>query len=82
MSRKTMFRFLSLLVLMALLLAACAPAVEPAPTTAPTMLPTLAPTQAPTTVPAPANPELILATTTSTRDTGLLDVLLPMFTQQ
>lgn len=82
MSRKTMFRFLSLLVLMALLLAACAPAVEPAPTTAPTMLPTLAPTQAPTTVPAPANPQLILATTTSTRDTGLLDVLLPMFTQQ
>jgi tungstate transport system substrate-binding protein len=29
--------------------------------------------------PTPANPELILATTTSTRDTGLLDVLLPMF---
>jgi len=30
----------------------------------------------------PANPELILATTTSTRDTGLLDVLLPMFKTQ
>jgi tungstate transport system substrate-binding protein len=31
---------------------------------------------------APANPELILATTTSTQDSGLLDVLLPMFEQQ
>ena len=27
----------------------------------------------------PANPELILATTTSTQDSGLLDYLLPMF---
>ena len=27
----------------------------------------------------PANPELILATTTSTQDSGLLDVLIPMF---
>jgi len=30
----------------------------------------------------PANPELILATTTSTQDTGLLDVLIPMFEKQ
>ena len=29
-----------------------------------------------------ANPELILATTTSTQDSGLLDVLVPMFEQQ
>lgn len=37
-----------------------------------------APTQA--AAPAkPANPELILATTTSTQDSGLLDVLVPMF---
>jgi tungstate transport system substrate-binding protein len=28
---------------------------------------------------APANPNLILATTTSTQDSGLLDVLVPMF---
>ena len=34
------------------------------------------------TVPKPANPQLILATTTSTRDTGLLDLLIPMFQQQ
>ena len=30
----------------------------------------------------PANPTLILATTTSTQDSGLLDVLVPMFEQQ
>lgn len=30
----------------------------------------------------PANPELILATTTSTQDSGLLDVLIPLFEQQ
>jgi len=33
-------------------------------------------------VPKPANPQLILATTTSTRDTGILDLLVPMFQQQ
>ncbi len=31
---------------------------------------------------SPANPELILATTTSTQDSGLLDVLVPMFEEQ
>jgi tungstate transport system substrate-binding protein len=31
---------------------------------------------------APANPNLILATTTSTQDSGLLDVLVPMFEEQ
>ena len=31
---------------------------------------------------APANPTLILATTTSTQDSGLLDVLVPMFEEQ
>ena len=30
-------------------------------------------------VPKPANPDLILATTTSTQDSGLLDVLIPVF---
>src|SRR5512139_3538005 len=32
--------------------------------------------------PAPSNPNLILATTTSTQDSGLLDVLVPMFQEQ
>jgi tungstate transport system substrate-binding protein len=31
---------------------------------------------------APASPDLILATTTSTQDSGLLDVLVPMFEEQ
>lgn len=32
--------------------------------------------------PKPANPDLILATTTSTQDSGLLDVLVPVFEQK
>lgn len=39
-----------------------------------------APTEAP--VSAPSNPTLILATTTSTQDSGLLDVLVPMFEER
>jgi len=39
-------------------------------------------TAKPTAVPKPANPELILATTTSTQDSGLLDVLIPLFEKQ
>jgi tungstate transport system substrate-binding protein len=35
-----------------------------------------------TTPPKPANPNLILATTTSTQDSGLLDVLIPLFESQ
>lgn len=34
------------------------------------------------TTPAPSDPELILATTTSTQDSGLLDVLLPVFEKE
>ena len=36
----------------------------------------------PTPIPPPANPTLILATTTSTQDSGLLDVLIPLFEAQ
>jgi len=49
---------------------------------------TLTPAPAPTDVfttdlpAAPANPNIILATTTSTQDSGLLDVLVPLFEQQ
>ncbi len=57
---------LSLCMLGALALSACGPAA----------------THAPTAVSAPANPTLILATTTSTQDSGLLDVLIPLFQQQ
>ena len=38
-------------------------------------------TQAPTELPKPVNPTLILATTTSTQDSGLLDVMIPDFEQ-
>jgi tungstate transport system substrate-binding protein len=58
-------------------LAACSgSAATPVPTAAPTSAPTTAPTSAPT----PAGSlDLILATTTSTQDSGLLDVLVPAF---
>lgn len=59
-------KLLGLLVLLSMLLAACAPAA--------------AATAAPTQAPQPA--ELILATTTSTQDSGLLDYLLPDFEQE
>jgi tungstate transport system substrate-binding protein len=71
--------FFGLMLALALLFSACGPAATPAPTAAPA---TEAPAVAPTTVPAPANPDLILATTTSTQDSGLLDVLIPMFEQE
>src|SRR5512135_961963 len=74
MSRKIKSIFLIGLIL-SLALSACG---SPAPTAAPaTQAPTA--TQAPA---APANPGLILATTTSTQDSGLLDVLIPLFEQQ
>ncbi len=55
-----------LLLAVALLLSACTPAATPAPTA----------------ISEPANPDLILATTTSTQDSGLLDVLVPLFEQE
>jgi tungstate transport system substrate-binding protein len=80
----------TLLVLFSLTLSACAPAATPEPTAVPpTAVPPTAvpptevpPTPEPTAIPAPANPNLILATTTSTQDSGLLDVLVPLFEQQ
>jgi tungstate transport system substrate-binding protein len=71
---------LTAVVLSAVLLSACAPAAIPTATAMPISGPaTMAPTAAPTEKPAPTNPELILATTTSTQDSGLLDVLIPLF---
>ncbi|HUL61788.1 MAG TPA: substrate-binding domain-containing protein [Methanocella sp.] len=43
--------------------------------------PTAAPTAAPSATPSPAPQTLVLSTTTSMRDSGLLDVLLPAFEQ-
>lgn len=61
-----MKRIVTILFVFTILLSACSPATS-APATA---------------APAPANPNLILATTTSTQDSGLLDVLVPMFQEQ
>lgn len=70
--------FLTLVLLAVLTLSACGSA--PTPTAAPIMEEPIA-TEAPTEA-APANPNLILATTTSTQDSGLLDVLVPLFEEQ
>jgi tungstate transport system substrate-binding protein len=70
---------LSLLLVLSVLLTACSAAT---PTAAPATQPPAA-TEAPTEADvAPANPNLILATTTSTQDSGLLDMLVPMFQEQ
>jgi tungstate transport system substrate-binding protein len=75
MSRTIKLIFLVGLVL-SLALSACG---SPAPTAAPA---TQAPAATEAAPEAPANPDLILATTTSTQDSGLLDVLIPMFEKQ
>lgn len=76
--------FLTLVLLAALALSACGSAAMP--TTAPVIEEPVAteaaPTEAPTEAAAPANPNIIVATTTSTQDSGLLDVLVPMFQEQ
>ena len=46
------------------------------------VLPACAPVASPTPYPTPVNPNLILATTTSTQDSGLLDVLIPLFQEK
>lgn len=68
-----------LLLLAALVCAACAPPplAQPAPTAPPPAAPQ------PTAIPRVGDEhDLILATTTSTQDSGLLDVLVPMFEQR
>jgi tungstate transport system substrate-binding protein len=70
---KSLYITIVALIIFSSLLAACA-AATPAVTQAPTEVPIQAPN--------PANPNLILATTTSTQDSGLLDVLVPDFEQK
>jgi tungstate transport system substrate-binding protein len=80
------------MILLTLLLGACAsPTAAPEATQAPPaqVQPTAAPTEAPAATevpaaateeqPAPGSGKLVLATTTSTQDSGLLDYLLPFF---
>jgi tungstate transport system substrate-binding protein len=79
-----------LIALLVLVSGACAPAATAVP--AATAPPAGTPAPAATTAPAAAQPtpiprsgsdrEIILATTTSTQDSGLLDVLVPLFEDQ
>jgi tungstate transport system substrate-binding protein len=85
MYKNRSFRIFSLALLLVFLMAACAPAATPAPTQPPAApAATTAPaapagTAKPTDIVRGGPNELILATTTSTRDSGLLDLLLPVF---
>ncbi|MGA9351459.1 MAG: substrate-binding domain-containing protein [Anaerolineae bacterium] len=78
--KKQIFWTFATLALVLALVAACAPASTPTPTATPP-LPTATPLP-PTATPAPEAQKLILATTTSTADSGLLDYLLPDFEAQ
>ncbi|MBN1149025.1 MAG: substrate-binding domain-containing protein [Anaerolineales bacterium] len=89
MYKKTNLLF-SLILALVLVLSACTgapttqPAAEPpaAPAATEAPLPTAAPTEAPAAaeeLPAPSEGKLVLATTTSTEDSGLLDYILPDF---
>jgi len=70
MNRKLLFCLLSVLMIVGLAagMVACS---TPAPTPA-----------APATPPKPATPEILMSSTTSTRDSGLMDVLIPIFQQK
>lgn len=72
------FTFVTLLLV--LFLAACQPSATPVVETQASVEPTNTPI--PPTATTPAIPQLILATTTSTQDSGLLDVLIPLFEQK
>jgi tungstate transport system substrate-binding protein len=75
--KKRFHWFIVLMLSLALVLGACAaPATQETSTQAP------AATQAAAQLTQPAIKDLILATTTSTQDSGLLDVLVPMFEKQ
>lgn len=96
MFKKYRLLFISILLIVVFAFSACTPQATPEPTMVPatdvpptavppTAVPPTAvpPTEVPPTVmPTPVITELILATTTSTRDSGLLDVLLPEFEKQ
>ena len=90
--RLVLFKGIFIIVAALILLAGCASPQAPSPTIPTTTPPVSTPTTPAATppavttttpaVPKPANPELILSSTTSVRDTGLMDVLLPMFEAQ
>ncbi len=90
MTKKYPMFILSLILVFVFAFTACTPQATVEPTAVPatdvppTAVPPTAvpPTEVPTEIPAPVITELILATTTSTADSGLLDELLPVFEAQ
>jgi len=75
--------FIATIFILSFLVAACGSPVTPAATNASaTDLPATALPTDETPAALPANPNFILATTSSTQDSGLLDVLVPMFEKQ
>ena len=84
MKKLKLVSFLMFLTLTLALSLACSTASS---TTTPTPVATSAATTAPVATPtpttrAPANPEIIMASTTSTGDSGLMDALIPIFQQK
>ncbi len=73
--------FSTFALLAALTLSACGSASTPTAVSSPQGAPVIEDSVA-TKASAPANPNIILATTTSTQDSGLLDVLIPLFEEQ
>jgi tungstate transport system substrate-binding protein len=59
----------------------CAPAAKTPPAAAPAAVPVTVPVVVPV-LQKPSNPEIIMASTTSTGDSGLMDVLIPIFQQK
>lgn len=75
---KKTLTYVLLLLLILVTMSGCAPKTE-----APVEAPAETPAQEPATEPEPAaEKSIILATTTSTQDSGLLDFLLPIFTEE
>ena len=68
-------------LLLSLVIAGCTPAPQTPPATAPAASTASAPVVV-TVTPKPENPEIIMASTTSTGDSGLMDTLIPIFQQK
>jgi tungstate transport system substrate-binding protein len=84
---KKMGRILSILFVLVLvaglisLVTGCS-STSTSSTTSTTKTTTTTSTTTTTTITKPANPEIIMASTTSTRDSGLMDVLIPIFEKE
>jgi tungstate transport system substrate-binding protein len=70
-----------ILLVLSVVVVGCAPAAKTSPAAAPAVAPATAPVVV-TAPPKPANPEIIMSSTTSTGDSGLMDVLIPIFQQK